>query len=89
MECKLSIFGSLDAPVDLADEGMEYLKSDLTFEDKQLHRRRLFEVTREDVVDAAARYFNGISYSTVIGQESRIETLDGFTIQRLNLDMKE
>lgn len=84
----MSIFGSLDAPVDLVEEGMEYLKSNLTYEEKQKHRDRLFKVDKDRIVKVASKYFDfNHSSTTIIGEKVDDESkLFGWDVRIMNLE---
>ncbi|KAJ2351366.1 Mitochondrial presequence protease, partial [Coemansia erecta] len=74
-EAKLSVFGDLDAPLSVADEGMAYFTAGITDDMRQERRERFFAVTPRDLRDAAELYLAAPDAPTrtsaaVIGPES-------------------
>uniref|UniRef100_A0A3Q2YVU2 Pitrilysin metalloproteinase 1 n=1 Tax=Hippocampus comes TaxID=109280 RepID=A0A3Q2YVU2_HIPCM len=57
-EAKLSVFSAVDSPVAPSSKGMSVFLSGITDEMKQRHRERLFDVTRENLLDVAERYLS-------------------------------
>eukprot|EP01134_Creolimax_fragrantissima_P007471 CFRG7471T1 len=55
-EAKLGVFQRVDRPISPGSKGMSGFVYGLTNEDKQLHRNRLFAVTKQTVMQAAERY---------------------------------
>ncbi|XP_057714024.1 presequence protease, mitochondrial [Corythoichthys intestinalis] len=57
-EAKLSVFSAVDSPVAPSSKGMSLFLRGITDEMKQQHRRRLFDVTRQNLLDVADRYLS-------------------------------
>ncbi|KAJ2710572.1 Mitochondrial presequence protease, partial [Coemansia spiralis] len=55
-EAKLSVFGDLDAPLSVADEGMAYFTTGITDDVRQERRDRFFAVSAADLKDVAQKY---------------------------------
>lgn len=55
-EAKLSIFGSMDSPVSVRNDGMNYFKYQISENLRQQRRDMLFQVTPEQVRLAAEKY---------------------------------
>lgn len=51
LEAKLSLFSSIDAPVDLADEGLDGFKYGISEEERQAFRDAIFAATPTSVRD--------------------------------------
>uniref|UniRef100_A0A8C5XKD5 Presequence protease, mitochondrial n=1 Tax=Microcebus murinus TaxID=30608 RepID=A0A8C5XKD5_MICMU len=72
-EAKLSVFASVDAPVAPSDKGMDHFLYGLSNEAKQVHRERLFAVTRDSLVAVSHAYL-GTASSTrswaILGPEN-------------------
>ncbi|KAJ2770071.1 Mitochondrial presequence protease [Coemansia nantahalensis] len=73
-EAKLSVFGDLDTPLSVSDEGMAYFTAGITDDVRQERRDRFFAVTAHDLKDAAQRYLAApeaaeLTARAVIGEE--------------------
>ncbi|KAJ2076687.1 Mitochondrial presequence protease [Coemansia sp. RSA 988] len=55
-EAKLSVFGDLDTPLSVADEGMAYFTAGISDDMRQERREQFFEVTKSDLKDVANKY---------------------------------
>ncbi|KAJ2806107.1 Mitochondrial presequence protease, partial [Coemansia guatemalensis] len=55
-EAKLSVFGDLDTPLSVADEGMAYFTAGISDDMRQERREQFFEVTKNDLKDVANKY---------------------------------
>ncbi|KAJ2314837.1 Mitochondrial presequence protease [Coemansia sp. Cherry 401B] len=55
-EAKLSVFGDLDAPLSVSDEGMAYFTAGITDDMRQERRERFFAVTPRDLRNVAETY---------------------------------
>ncbi|KAJ2871421.1 Mitochondrial presequence protease [Coemansia aciculifera] len=74
-EAKLSVFGDLDSPLSVSEEGMTYFTTGVTDDMRQERRDQFFEVTANDLKDVAAKYLSPETASrptsvAVIGEES-------------------
>ncbi|KAJ1644165.1 Mitochondrial presequence protease [Coemansia asiatica] len=74
-EAKLSVFGDLDTPLSVAEEGMAYFTTGITDDMRQERRDQFFAVTPNDLKDVAAKYLasseaSGVTSVAVIGEES-------------------
>ncbi|KAJ2011709.1 Mitochondrial presequence protease, partial [Coemansia sp. S610] len=74
-EAKLSVFGDLDSPLSVSEEGMTYFTTGITDDMRQERRDQFFEVTANDLKDVAAKYLLPEASSrptsvAVIGEES-------------------
>ncbi|KAJ2047425.1 Mitochondrial presequence protease [Coemansia sp. S16] len=74
-EAKLSVFGDLDSPLSVSEEGMTYFTTGVTDDMRQERRDQFFEVTANDLKDVAAKYLSPETSSqptsvAVIGEES-------------------
>ncbi|KAJ2810355.1 Mitochondrial presequence protease, partial [Coemansia furcata] len=74
-EAKLSVFGDLDSPLSVSEEGMTYFTTGVTDDMRQERRDQFFEVTANDLKDVAAKYLSPEISSqptsvAVIGEES-------------------
>ncbi|KAJ1740765.1 Mitochondrial presequence protease [Coemansia sp. RSA 1086] len=58
-EAKLSVFGDLDAPLSVSDEGMAYFTAGITDDMRQERRERFFAVTAQDLRQVAQQYLAG------------------------------
>ena len=65
-EAKLSIFGSMDAPVSVRSEGMNHFKYRISETLRQQRREMLFKVTAEEVRQAAEKYLVGKGVSSSV-----------------------
>ncbi|KAL7746511.1 Mitochondrial presequence protease [Sorochytrium milnesiophthora] len=86
MEAKLSIFGSMDSPEDVADEGSTLFRFGITREMRQRRRDQLFDVTYEQLLDAAKRHLlDQPSASAIIGDQTLLPELakDEWTVMPL------
>lgn len=74
-EAKLSIFSSIDAPVDVSSEGLSNFMYGITKEMRQARRDALFGVKSKDVVDVAAKYLLNpeINSSAILGDQNQAE----------------
>ncbi|KAJ1883128.1 Mitochondrial presequence protease [Coemansia sp. RSA 1722] len=75
MEAKLSVFGDLDHPLSVAEEGMTYFTTGVTDDMRQERRDRFFAVTANDLKDVAEKYLASkdagkVTSVAVIGEES-------------------
>ncbi|KAJ2784834.1 Mitochondrial presequence protease [Coemansia javaensis] len=71
-EAKLSVFGDLDAPLSVADEGMAYFNAGITDDMRQERRDRFFAVSKNDLKDVAQKYLVAapeLTSQAVIGEE--------------------
>ncbi|KAJ1726417.1 Mitochondrial presequence protease, partial [Coemansia biformis] len=71
-EAKLSVFGDLDTPLSVSEEGMAYFTAGITDDVRQERRDRFFAVTEHDLKDVAQRYLVAAPEQTslaVIGEE--------------------
>lgn len=79
-EAKLSLLGSMDAPISVRSEGMSYFKHGITDEMRQTRRDCLFSVTLQDVREAADKYLvtpSNLARTTVLGgSQHPVDTLD-------------
>ncbi|KAJ1917030.1 Mitochondrial presequence protease [Mycoemilia scoparia] len=76
-EAKLSIFGGLDAPISVSQEGMAYFTTGITDDMKQARRDGFFAVTEKDIKEVAEKYLlpaaNDIKSSVaIIGEQELI-----------------
>ncbi|KAJ2883654.1 Mitochondrial presequence protease [Coemansia aciculifera] len=74
-EAKLSVFGDLDSPLSVSEEGMTYFTTGVTDDMRQERRDQFFEVTANDLKDVAVKYLSPETASqptsvAVIGEES-------------------
>jgi len=74
-EAIISSFAEVDRPVDPGLKGLDFFNEHITSEMKQERRKRLFSVTREDVIRVAETYLSSesSSFSTVIGPSTMSE----------------
>jgi Zn-dependent M16 (insulinase) family peptidase len=56
-DCKIFIFSQIDKVINPANKGLSMFYRHLTEEDRNIFRQRLIEVTEEDVVEMANKYF--------------------------------
>ncbi|KAJ1942204.1 Mitochondrial presequence protease [Kickxella alabastrina] len=75
MEAKLSVFGDLDTPLSVAEEGMGYFTTGVTDDMRQERREQFFAVTPADLKDVACRYLASenaakVTSVAVIGEET-------------------
>ncbi|KAJ2401627.1 Mitochondrial presequence protease [Coemansia sp. RSA 2559] len=73
-EAKLSVFGDLDTPLSVSEEGMSYFTTGITDDMRQERREMFFNVSSNDLKDVAAKYLasddSGAQSSVaVIGEE--------------------
>ncbi|KAJ1934681.1 Mitochondrial presequence protease [Linderina macrospora] len=73
-EAKLSVFGDLDSPLSVSEEGMTYFSTGITDDMRQERRDQFFAVTANDLKDVANKYLvpEAAQFSSlaVIGEES-------------------
>ncbi|KAJ1964019.1 Mitochondrial presequence protease [Dipsacomyces acuminosporus] len=73
-EAKLSVFGDLDAPISVSEEGMTYFTTGITDDIRQERRDQFFSVTANDLKDVAAKYLvpsdGQLASLAVIGEEA-------------------
>lgn len=75
-EAKLSVFGDLDTPLSVSEEGISYFTAGVTDDMRQERRKQFFAVTANDLKDAANKYLSESAKSehytsvAVIGEES-------------------
>ncbi|KAJ1823818.1 Mitochondrial presequence protease, partial [Coemansia sp. RSA 2599] len=74
-EAKLSVFGDLDTPLSVAEEGMSYFTTGITDDMRQERREQFFAVGPNDLKDVAAKYLASpesasVTSVAVIGEES-------------------
>ncbi|KAI8324367.1 hypothetical protein GQ54DRAFT_256547 [Martensiomyces pterosporus] len=73
-EAKLSVFGDLDAPISVSEEGMTYFTTGITDDMRQERRDQFFSVTANDLKDVAAKYLvpsgGQLASLAVIGEET-------------------
>ncbi|KAJ1787673.1 Mitochondrial presequence protease, partial [Coemansia sp. RSA 2399] len=73
-EAKLSVFGDLDTPLSVSEEGMSYFTTGITDDMRQERREMFFNVSSNDLKDVAAKYLasdasGSQSSVAVIGEE--------------------
>ncbi|KAJ2554566.1 Mitochondrial presequence protease [Coemansia sp. RSA 1933] len=73
-EAKLSVFGDLDSPLSVSEEGMSYFTTGISDDMRQERREQFFAVTANDLKDVAAKYLapdakESPSSVAVIGEE--------------------
>uniref|UniRef100_A0ABM5GN09 Pitrilysin metalloproteinase 1 n=1 Tax=Pogona vitticeps TaxID=103695 RepID=A0ABM5GN09_9SAUR len=72
-EAKLAVFATVDAPIAPSDKGMTNFLYGISDEVKQRHREHLFAVSRENLIDAAAKYLaagKSTKGLTILGPEN-------------------
>ncbi|KAJ1667882.1 Mitochondrial presequence protease [Coemansia sp. RSA 1813] len=55
-EAKLSVFGDLDTPLSVSEEGMSYFTTGITDDMRQERRELFFDVSANDLKDVAVKY---------------------------------
>ncbi|KAJ2721291.1 Mitochondrial presequence protease [Coemansia sp. Benny D115] len=74
-EAKLSVFGDLDHPISVSEEGMSYFTTGITDDMRQERREQFFAVTPQDLKDVAVKYLASeqaadVTSAAVIGEWS-------------------
>ncbi|KAI9506349.1 peptidase M16C associated-domain-containing protein [Coemansia spiralis] len=73
-EAKLSVFGDLDSPLSVSEEGMSYFTTGITDDMRQERREQFFQVSANDLKEMAVKYLapkisSQVSSVAVIGEE--------------------
>jgi len=83
MEAKLSIFADLDAPMDLAAEGLTLFKHGITDEERQEYRNHLFSVTIDSIKQVMNENLVGIAGRTVVIGEAKMDEWTKVSLENL------
>ena len=87
LEAKLSVFSSLDAPLDVSSDGLALFKYGITDLERQEYRDALFAVNTQTLMLAAQKYLSGLNDRTVVICEDLPKLHEelaahGFTVSR-------
>ncbi|KAJ2523427.1 Mitochondrial presequence protease [Coemansia sp. RSA 1939] len=74
-EAKLSVFGDLDTPLSVSEEGMSYFTTGITDDMRQERRGLFFDVSANDLKDVAAKYLASPSESSSSSSSASIAVI--------------